>query len=225
MKGVLRYLFLMVLLAVSATGWASFHLMNIEQIYTNADGTIQYLVLHVNGDLQERMTLANITTTGPGNVVQTYAFPNDLPSTSTNGHRVLIGTQGFAALNLVAPDFTVPNGFFPTANGMVNYAGGFSVWNYTALPMDGVNALYENGVVGPNLATNFAGASAPVVTPPTKLVITSVNGGFYPFVGSPSTSSCRHRTTPACHGVRRRIRPWGFRSTPAPVLSGARSGA
>jgi hypothetical protein len=186
MLRILRQLVLAALLGVAQVSVASFHLMNIEEVYSNADGTIQYLVLHVNFDGQNLMATHNIQTTGPGNLVQTYVFLHSLPNSSTNGHRVLIGTSGFAALNLVTPDFTVPNGFFPTANGMIDYAG-VVFWNYAALPTDGVNALYENGVVNPNVATNFAGASAAVIPAPTQLVITSVNGGFYPLAGSTFT--------------------------------------
>src|SRR4029453_471911 len=131
------------------------------------------------------LTLTSIQTTGPGNVVQTYPFPNDLPSTLTNGHRILIATQGFAALKLVPPEYVVAKSFIPKLNGIVNYAGGIDIWSYAALPTDGVNALYANGVVNANLATNFAGTSAAVIPVPTKLVITSVNGGFYPLGSHP----------------------------------------
>jgi hypothetical protein len=183
MNRALQYLFLSMWLVLPQASWASFHLINIEEIYSNADGTIQYIVLHVNADSQNRLVTHNIKTTGPGNVVQTFPFPMDLPSTFTNGHRVLIATQGFAALNLVTPDYIVPNGFVPTVNGIVDYASAIDSWTYAALPTDGVNALYVNGVVNANLATNFAGASAAVIPAPTKLAITSVNGGFYPLVG------------------------------------------
>ena len=185
MMRALRSFLLVSLLAVAQASSASFHFMHIEEIYSNADGTVQYIVLRVTANNQHRMTLATLRTTGPGNVIQNYAFPNDLPSMVTNGHAILIGTQGFAALNLVTPDYTIPNGFIPTVNGIVNYGLAVDVWSYVALPTDGVNALYASSVVNPNLATNFAGASAPVVPMPTKLVITNVNGGFYPIVGTP----------------------------------------
>ncbi len=86
---------------------------------------------------------------------------NNLPSGSTNGKHILVATQGFADLNLVKPDYIVPNGFFPLANGTVNYAGA-DQWSIGTLPTDGVTALFANGMTGPNVATNFAGASASV---------------------------------------------------------------
>jgi hypothetical protein len=36
---------------------------------------------------------------------------------------VLIATQGFAALGLVTPDYVIPNGFIPLANGTINMPG------------------------------------------------------------------------------------------------------
>ena len=102
-----------------------------------------------------------ILTVGPGGS-KNFVFPNNLPSSSTNGKRILVATQGFADLNLVKPDYTVPNGFFPLASGTVNYAGA-DQWSIGALPTDGVTALFANGMTGPNIATNFAGASASVM--------------------------------------------------------------
>jgi hypothetical protein len=75
--------------------------------------------------------------------------------------RVLIATQGFAQLGIVAPDYVIPNGFLPLSNGTINYAGADQV-TYTALPTDGVTALKRGGTTQQNLATNFAGMSGSV---------------------------------------------------------------
>jgi hypothetical protein len=40
----------------------------------------------------------------------------------TANKRVLIATQGFEALGLVAPDYVIPNGFLPTNGGTLNFA-------------------------------------------------------------------------------------------------------
>jgi hypothetical protein len=182
MNRLLRFLVLIILGTAAPASQASFHLITIEEIYSNADGSVQYIVLHGNFDGQNLLKTHSIQTNGPGGP-QTYTFPTNLPNPFTNGHRILIATQGFAALNLVTPDYVVPNDFVPTANGTVNYAG-VDQWTYTALPTDGVNALYAVNTVNTNFATNFAGASGAVVLP-TKLAITSVNGGVNPAVGVP----------------------------------------
>src|ERR1700737_1734023 len=79
----------------------------------------------------------------------------------TANTRVLIASQGFAALHLVTPDFIMPNGFIATDGATLNYAGVDFV-TFASLPTDGVHALDRNGAVVPNVATNFAGQSASV---------------------------------------------------------------
>jgi hypothetical protein len=83
-----------------------------------------------------------------------------MPSPTANT-RVLVATLGFAALGLVTPDFTVPNGFLSTSGGTVNYAG-VDLWTYASLPTDGTHSLNRDGATIENVATNFAGQSASV---------------------------------------------------------------
>jgi hypothetical protein len=64
---------------------------------------------------------------------RTFEFPNDLGSNSAN-KRMLIGTQGFAALNIVRPDFTVPNNFFTISGGTITFGEGADIWTYGPLP-------------------------------------------------------------------------------------------
>ncbi len=153
---------------------AAFHLFRIDQIYSNADGTVQFVVLScaptscANG---ENFWAGQSFASTHAGVTKSITFPTNLPSGNTSGKKVLIGSQGFAALGLVAPDYAIPNGFLATDGGTVRYAGGVDQMTYTALPTDGTNALYRNGSVANNLATNFAGASASVVpvAPPTTV--------------------------------------------------------
>ena len=159
----------------AAPAVASFHTYAIQSIFSNADGTIQYLVLHETQGFNSENFLSGHTLTSSaaaGN--QLYVFPNDLGSgegggpyggggmTPTAFTDVLIATQGFAALGLVTPDYVVPNGFFPLTNGTINYAGVDQV-SYLALPTDGTSAINRAGTMIPNVATNFAGSSASVV--------------------------------------------------------------
>jgi hypothetical protein len=74
---------------------------------------------------------------------RSFTFPAGVSPNSP----VLVGTQGFADLGLVKPDFIIPNGFLPLRNGSVRlngldwYGGPLT---YTALPIDGVSSLYPN---------------------------------------------------------------------------------
>ena len=86
------------------------------------------------------------------------AFPS-----STANTRVLIATQGFADLQIIAPDYIVPNGFLSTTGGTLNYAGVDQV-TFGALPTDGVTAVSRTGAMIPNVATNFHGADGSVTS-------------------------------------------------------------
>src|SRR5215470_4723963 len=87
----------------------------IEELYSNADGTVQYLVLQERAGSNglQGLHLVPLISSHAGNV-RTYFFTNDLPSSQTANKRVLVATQGFAALGIVVPDYIVPNQFFPT---------------------------------------------------------------------------------------------------------------
>jgi hypothetical protein len=159
------------LLAASAAN-ASYHTLRIEQIFSNADGTIQFIVLHESHGMDGENLLGGHTLTATqGTMTNTYFFNKDLPGGScdyyscmpapTANRYVLIATQGFAALNLVTPNYVVQNGFLPLGNGTLNYAD-VDIVSYSGLPADGVSALTRTGTLVPNVATNFAGQTASV---------------------------------------------------------------
>jgi hypothetical protein len=165
-------------LATSAS--ASFHTFQIDQIFSSADGTVQYVVLHeVAGLNGENFLAGHMLTSTQGGMTQTYTFPANLPGGSMGMYggmdsptafaHVLIASQGFAQMGLVQPDYVVPNGFLPLTNGTLNYAGVDQV-SYTALPTDGVSALDRGGMTVHNLAVNFAGASGSVTATTPQVV-------------------------------------------------------
>jgi hypothetical protein len=164
-------------LSLAASGaWATFHTYQIEQIFSTADGTVQFVVLHESAGFngQEFLMGHTFTATPAMGMAQQFVFPSNLPSDNTAGTRVLIATQGFAALGIVTPDYIIPNGFIPLA-GTINYAGVDQV-TYGPLPTDGVSAIDRNGMVIPNVATNFAGTFASVkpAPPPNPQLATAV---------------------------------------------------
>ncbi len=161
----------------AATSFASFHLFRIEQIYSNADGSLQFVVLResAGADGENLWSGHSLTVTHAG-VSTDYAFGHDLPggggetcagyycypNLSPTAHkRVLVASQGFAALGIVAPDYVMPNGFVPIDGGTLNYAGVDQV-TFSSLPTDGTSAIDRNGASMQNLAANFAGQSASV---------------------------------------------------------------
>src|SRR6266545_1394043 len=126
--------------ALANTATASLHTFAIEEIYSNADGTIQYVVLRETQGANDENHLGGHTLTMThGTVIKTFTFPADLPSADTALKRVLIATPGFVDLALVTPDYVMPQRFVATDGGTLDYAG-FDTFAYPPLPTDGVNA-------------------------------------------------------------------------------------
>ncbi len=161
------------LFATAATAtWASFHTFKVEQIFSNADGSVQFLVMHesVGADGENLWGGHTLVATG-GGVTHTFVFPSNLPGGTCDSYncvpaptankRALVATQGFAALGILTPDFVVPNGFFALGSGTINYAD-VDVVAYASLPADGTHAIDRTGMPIPDVATNFAGNAASV---------------------------------------------------------------
>jgi hypothetical protein len=171
------------LLAVAAApAWAISPLMLIEQLYSDAGGTVQFIVVMDEGisdcDSNEQAWAGlKLVSTGPG-PERTFVFPNNLPTCRTSGRRILIATQGFAALGLVSPDFVIPNDFLQRPSGRIAL-GPFAAQTYTNLPTDGTLALDAAGATLQNRATNLAGASASVVPQTVELNQHGLTGTWY----------------------------------------------
>lgn len=156
-------IFLFLLMGFAASVQASFHLWAINEIYSNTDGSVQFIELRALAGSQQFLAGHRITG-APG---KSFTFPTDLPGDSAN-KTFLIGTQGFAALNIVAPDYTVANGFLATGSGTVDFGPGVDILSYSSLAS--TNGMSLNAMLDPavNSPKNFAGvtgsvpASAPV---------------------------------------------------------------
>ncbi len=161
-----------ILMFAASAAWANFHLFQIEQLFSNADGTVQFIVLHeFTGSNGEHLWGGQPLISTHAGVNKIFIFPGNLPSSQTAGRRVLVATQGFAALGIVTPDYLIPSGFLPIDGGTLNYAGVDTV-PFASLPTDGTMAITRNGTPIQNLATNFAGQSGSVtaVGPPAAII-------------------------------------------------------
>jgi hypothetical protein len=170
MKSLLRIACAASAALVAPLAGASFHLFQIDSMYSNADGTVQYVVLHeFTGSNGENFLSGHQFTAQHGGVVKTFTFDHNLPSGQTANRYALMATQGFAALGIVTPDYVIPNAFLPTDGGTLNYAGVDQV-TYASLPTDGATGLSRSGQQMPNLARNFGGQSAAVPVMPVGAV-------------------------------------------------------
>jgi cyclophilin family peptidyl-prolyl cis-trans isomerase/methionine-rich copper-binding protein CopC len=141
----------------------AFHLYRINELYSNADGSIQYVELVGLANNQQFLAAHTLTST-QGGVTRSFTFPANLSSSATLNKSVLIATQAFANLGLVTPDYILPTPFLFTDGGTVNFAESSSIVTYAALPTDGSQSIDANAVPGTNSPTNFAGASASIPT-------------------------------------------------------------
>ncbi len=167
--------------AVSWSVYAQFHLWRINEVYSNADGTVQFIELTTTFGSQELLSLTSITST-QGAATNSFSFPSNLPSTlgGTANKKFLIGTQGFAALGVVTPDYIVPNGFIFTSNVTINLMGA-QIITFPSIPTDGMLSINGSNATAINSPTNFAGQSGMVVisnpTPPSPPTIGTATPG------------------------------------------------
>jgi len=165
----------LMLACVSGSAGASFHTFQIDELYSSADGSIQFIELHEAFGVGGQQFLAGHSlTSAQGATTRSYTFPANLPDALTAGKRVLIATPAFAALGLVAPDFIVSGPFLFPGGGTINYAGVDSV-TYPALPSDGVSSLGRSGATFKNSPTNYAGQTGSISAgPPAPAVIAAI---------------------------------------------------
>jgi len=160
----LRALFAFLFAALaSGPAAATFHLWFSDELYSNADGSVQFLEMTAETSGQQFLSGHPLITT-QGGATHTFTVPSDLPGDSS-GHRMIFGTQGFANLGVVRPDVIVPNGFFFLGSGTISW--GDDTWNYSGLPNDGRQSLNRDGSTGVNSPLNFAGQTG-TVTPTTS---------------------------------------------------------
>ncbi|MBI1775268.1 MAG: hypothetical protein HYR63_07975 [Proteobacteria bacterium] len=139
---------------------ASFHTFQIVELFSNADGTVQFVKLREAFGYSGQNFLSGISltsTSAAGRKVLT--FPSNLPSFATAGKSVLIATQAFANLGLVVPDYVFPAGFLSTAGGTLDY-GSVDVVTYSALPIDGCQSVGRTGVKSAATPASFSGGAS-----------------------------------------------------------------
>ncbi|MBI4716433.1 MAG: PEP-CTERM sorting domain-containing protein [Planctomycetes bacterium] len=171
------------ILAAASPASASFHLWQFSELYTNADGSVQFIELTTSFDAQQ-FTAGQRIRASSGPTLRDFVFPGNTPA-PTGNHRLLLATAPFAALpGAVAPDFILPNGFLFQPSGIVNFIGAESL-SYTSLPADGILSLSRNQTTGTNSPTNYAGQVGSIVPEPASVLL-----GAMALV---ATAACRRR--------------------------------
>jgi hypothetical protein len=140
---------------------AAFHLWDINEIFSCAGGSVQFIEfvnpLPLNG--QHLLAGHILTATNlAGTQIHTFTFLSNLSSITTANKSFLMATTAFTGLvGSVIPDYTLPDNFLFTEGGSLNFAG-VDTFNYSAgqLPGGGLFSLNRNGTWGVNSPKNFA---------------------------------------------------------------------
>lgn len=141
----------------------SFHLYRINELYSNADGSVQFIEMAIGGIDFESFWAGQSIRVTQNATLHGFVFPSNLPSAATSNTTVLLATPGFAALGVVAPDFVIPPGFLFTNGGVVNFADADSI-AYASLPTGGAMSLDRTGTASVATPRNFAGVTGTVPT-------------------------------------------------------------
>jgi hypothetical protein len=155
----LRSLWLAAAVAIAAMpAQAAFHLYRFDQIYSNSDGSVQYIVIRESGGTNNEIQMNGklLVTTNKAGVRKQFSFPANLPNIPTANRSVLIATPGFAALGIVTPDYEIPARFIPTDGGTLDYQNGTDNITLAALPTDGAMSVDRNGEPMVGNPRNFA---------------------------------------------------------------------
>ena len=194
--------------AVSATAsnpgrTATFHSFDIEEVFSNVDGSVQFIELLETEGADGNSFFA-------GNLLRTDAsffnYPVDLPGTRTANRFVLIATAGFAALpGAVTPDYIIPQRFIETTGDTISIfdtatsalVDSFTFGASLILPTDGILSLNRDGTTGVNSPTNFAGetgsvsAAAPI--PASSFLSLAVMASLFVIAAVATTRTRRRR--------------------------------
>lgn len=173
---------------------AGAHTWRIAEIFTNADGTVQFVELFCVTGSSENFVGGLQVTTG----TNTFTFPGNLAGSTLN-KRLLLATDAFTALpGAPARDYAIPSNFFAVGGGFTiryNPGGNYdsNVVPAAAIPTDGVHSLtwttFNGGNTAdtfvtnlPNSPTNYAGATGSV-----NAGCSDADGDGY---GNPGSAAC-----------------------------------
>jgi hypothetical protein len=155
---------------------AAFHFWQIKEVFSSADGSVQFVEMFNSNPGEYDIDLYAIHTESEtaGNIVTNdFVFPNEI-SSDTAGRHLLIATNGFGSLpGGITPDFTFSQSMSPiigpffnpnATNISISFTGSGDTVSFAGpqLPKNGINSLTDsalylesNLVSGVNSPTNF----------------------------------------------------------------------
>ncbi|MGD2107872.1 MAG: hypothetical protein PVI86_00640 [Phycisphaerae bacterium] len=159
------WVFAMVLGSTYGSVFGGSHLWRFSEVYSNVDGTIQFIELRecCGSDFEVLLDGKWVSSEA---TEETFWFDRDLDPPTGNRY-LLLGTPGFAALpGAPAPDFIIQENLFSLGGDTLRYAGypeAIMSWQAGQVPIDGRLALNVDGTTSVNSPTNYAGESGSVL--------------------------------------------------------------
>jgi len=202
-KNIFRCSAVTVLSAIlgAAEAHAASHLWRFNEIFSNADGTIQFVELKECCGATNETFIAGKWVKSDATAAQ-YNFPVDLTPPTSNKY-LLLATSGFAALpGAPTPDFIMQNNFLGMNGDTLRYwLYGDATMTYGpgALPTNGILSLSIGGGTAVNSPTNYAGQSGSV-----NAVCIDGDGDGY---GNPGDASCPNGSATDCNDGNDQIHP------------------
>jgi hypothetical protein len=146
---------------------AGSHLWQINEVFSSADGTVQFIEMKeccgAHGELFILNKWVESEVTGAR-----YTFASNLTGDTAHRH-LLLATQAFAELpGAPAPDFIIDPHFFDlVADELTYWFYPAATFTFTAgqLPLDGIHSLRRDGSIIVNSPTNYVGQSGSVLAP------------------------------------------------------------
>lgn len=155
---------LLVLLLAVGRLQASFHHWQINEIYSSADGKVQFIELTCPESGENEVGGQRLYCRR-GLQTNVFIVPADLTGSTLN-KRLLFATPGFVFQpGAITPNYTLPANFLFLGNGTVNFANVDSR-AYSNLPTNGRLSFVRSGsqfALTTNSPQNFAGQSGSIV--------------------------------------------------------------
>ncbi len=172
----------------------TYHLNRINEVYTNSDGTLQFVEIIATAGGQTELAPTRVTSFNADGTVETlvFDFTASFPSLGRNG-TLLLATKAFESVAGFPPDFVIPDRSIPLNNGRVVFKtdfgqdidgvayGQFSGNNIgfgipaRPLPHDTINSLTRITFSGNNFADFAVSLNSPRSNDGRT---TAIQGGF-----------------------------------------------
>jgi hypothetical protein len=187
---LLAALALVVFAAGAAPALAGVHLWRVKEVFSNADGTIQFIEIATCCGSTGENFLAGQSLRSNTNA---FTFPSNVSGSTLNKH-VLLATSGFAALpGAPTPDHIIVDRFFSTTSDTITFAVYDTlIFGAGRLPTDGTTSLNKDPddsadtlFNATNSPTNYAGQTGSVVAVAGPPGVPDGTGGTTPMTAAP----------------------------------------